>query len=85
VNLQILSHRSICYILKTEAMQGVAALESNNLIIMSEEGIDLCFDNKVFLYFDNRILLLIQVFQHCIVINTTNIVVEQRSKYFTNT
>jgi hypothetical protein len=65
-------------------MQGIAALVPDNSIMMPENGVNLCFDSKVFLCFDMRTLLLVHVFQHCIFVNTTNTVVERRGKYFTD-
>lgn len=63
-------------------MPSIAALEPNKLFMMSENGVDECFDSKVFLRFHIRALLFVQVFEYCVVINTANAVVERRSKDF---
>jgi hypothetical protein len=46
-------------------MPSIAALEPNKLFMMSENGVDECFDSNVFMRFHIRALLFVQVFEYC--------------------
>lgn len=49
MELEVLRHRPIRYILKTKAMLSITTLELNDSIMMSKDGVDPCFNIKDFL------------------------------------